>query len=248
MRLTIVGCAGSFPGPDSPASCYLLEHDGHRIVLDLGNGAFGALQRHTDVYGVDAVSLSHLHADHCLDLTSYYVARRYHPDGPKGQMPVLGPTGSADRLARAYDLPPEEGMHGEFEFRDHVAVTEVGPFRITTARVNHPVEAYGTRVEAGGRSLVFSGDTGECDALVELSRGADLALYEASFISRYENLPPNLHLTAAQAAEHANRAGVGRLVLTHLVPWTPREETQAEAEPVFEGELLLATEGLVLEV
>ncbi len=86
------------------------------------------------------------------------------------------------------------------------------------------------------------------DALVELSRGADLALYEASFLTRYADLPPNLHLTAAQAAEHANRAGVGRLVLTHLVPWTPREETLAEAEPVFDGELVLATQGLVLDV
>jgi ribonuclease BN (tRNA processing enzyme) len=248
MRLTIVGCAGSFPGPDSPASCYLVEHDGQRLVLDLGNGAFGALQNHTDVYSIDAVVLSHLHADHCLDLTSYYVARRYHPDGPKGSIPVLGPSGTADRMARAYDLPPEEGMHGEFEFRDHVEVTEIGPFRITTTRVNHPVEAYGTRVEAGGTSLVFSGDTGETDALVELSRGADLALYEASFLARYADLPPNLHLTAAQAAEHANRAGVGRLVLTHLVPWTPREETWAEAEPVFDGELVLATQGLVVDL
>ncbi len=248
MRLTIVGCAGSFPGPDSPASCYLLEHDGHRLVLDLGNGAFGALQRHADVYDIDAVVLSHLHADHCLDLTSYYVARRYRPEGAAPIIPVLGPTGSADRMARAYDLPPEEGMHGEFDFRDQVGVTDVGPFRITTARVNHPVETYGVRVEAGGRTLVFSGDTGVSDALVDLSRGADVALYEASFLTRYADLPPNLHLTAAQAADHAMRAGVGRLVLTHLVPWTPREETQDEAAAVYDGDLLLATQGLALEV
>jgi len=248
MRLTIVGCAGSFPGPDSPASCYLVEHDGHRVVLDLGNGAFGALQRVTDVLDVDAVVLSHLHADHCLDLTSYYVWRRYRPEGPAHAIPVLGPTGTADRMARAYDLPLEDDMHGEFVFRDHLPVTEIGPFRITTTRVNHPVETYATRVEAGGRSLVFSGDTGESDALVELSHGVDLALYEASFISRYENLPLNLHLTATQAAEHAIRAEAGRLVLTHLVPWTSREETQAEASAAYDGDLVLATQGLVIDV
>ena len=138
-------------------------------------------------------------------------------------------------------------MHGEFEFRDHVAVTEVGPFRISTARVNHPVEAYATRVEAGGRSLVFSGDTGESDALVELSRGADVALFEASLLERYD-VPPNLHLTARQAAEHAIRADAGRLVLTHLVPWTSREETLAEATAAYDGDLTLATQGLVVEV
>jgi len=246
MRLTIVGCAGSFPGPDSPASCYLVEHAGHRIVLDMGNGAFGNLQRHTDVYAIDGVVLSHLHADHCLDIASYYVARKYHPDGPKPVIPVLGPTGTADRMARAYDLPPEEGMHGEFEFRDHAVETEIGPFRIRTTRVNHPVETYAIRVEAGGKSLVFSGDTGLCDPLVELARGADLALFEASFLSRYPDLPANLHLTAAQAADHATRAGVDRLILTHLVPWTPQDETLAEADAAFGGALALAAPGLAV--
>ena len=248
MRLTIVGMAGSFPAPDSPASCYLVEHDGHRIVLDLGNGAFGPLQGHTDIYGIDGVVLSHLHADHCIDFTSYYVARKYHPDGAKPSIPVLGPTGTADRLARAYDLPPEEGMHGEFDFRDHVDVTEIGPFRIITAPANHPVEAYSIRVEAGGRSLIFSGDTGGSDELVELSRGADLALYEASVLSRYDDLPPNLHLTAAQAAQYAARAGVDRLCLTHLVPWTPRDETMEEGSAAFDGELVLAAPGLAIKV
>lgn len=248
MRLTVVGCAGSFPGPDSPASCYLVEHAGHRIVLDLGNGAFGPLQRYADVYAVDGVVLSHLHADHCMDMTSYYVARKYRPEGPAPVLTVLGPTGSADRMVRAYDLPPDEGMDGEFDFRDHAAETEIGPFRIATARVNHPVEAYAIRVEAGGRSLVFSGDTGESDALVELSRGADLALFEASFLSRYENLPPNLHLTATQAADHAKRAGVGRLLLTHLVPWTPQDETLEEGTRAYDGDVSLAAPGLVLDV
>jgi ribonuclease BN (tRNA processing enzyme) len=248
MRLTVVGMAGSFPGPDSPASCYLLEHDGHRIVLDLGNGAIGALQRYADPYEIDAVVLSHLHADHCLDLTAYYVMRKYRPQGPAPTIPVLGPTGTACRMAAAYDLPEEPGMTGEFEFRDHVAVTEVGPFRITTAPANHPVEAYSLRVDAGGRSLVFSGDTGSTDALVELSRGADLALFEASFLSRYENLPPNLHLTATEAAQHAMRAEVDRLVLTHLVPWTPQDETREEAAAVFTGDLALAAPGLVVDI
>ena len=248
MRLTVVGCSGSYPGPDSPASCYLVEHDGHRILLDLGNGALGPLQRYADLYDIDAVVLSHLHADHCLDLTSYYVVRKYRPEGPASSIPVLGPTGTADRMARAYDLPHTPGMTGEFDFHDHVDVTEIGPFRITTAPANHPVEAYSIRVEAGGRSLVFSGDTGATDALVELTRGADLALFEASFLSRYENLPPNLHLTATEAADHANRAGVGRLVLTHLVPWTPQDEIRDEAADVYTGDLQLAAPGLVLDI
>ena len=248
MRITVLGCSGSVVGPDSPASGYLLTAaDTKPLVLDFGGGVLGALQRYVNPNDVD-VLLSHLHADHCIDFTSYYVARKYHPDGAKPSIPVLGPTGTADRLARAYDLPPEEGMHGEFDFRDHVDVTEIGPFRIITAPANHPVEAYSIRVEAGGRSLIFSGDTGGSDELVELSRGADLALYEASFLSRYDDLPPNLHLTAAQAAQYAARAGVDRLCLTHLVPWTPRDETMEEGSAAFDGELVLAAPGLAIKV
>ena len=95
MKLTVVGCSGSFPGPDSPASCYLLEqeHEGRtwRVLMDLGSGAFGVLQRYVDPLDVDAVLLSHLHADHCLDLCGFYVMRKYHPSGPPPRLPVWGP-------------------------------------------------------------------------------------------------------------------------------------------------------------
>ena len=96
MRLTVIGCAGSYPGPDSPASCYLVEAEGPdatgqvrtwRILLDLGNGALGMLQRYADPLAVDAVLLSHLHADHCLDLCGFYVLRKYHPTGPQPRIP-----------------------------------------------------------------------------------------------------------------------------------------------------------------
>ncbi|HJZ28526.1 MAG TPA: MBL fold metallo-hydrolase, partial [Streptosporangiaceae bacterium] len=83
MQLTVIGCSGSFPGPDSPASCYLLEAEGFQLVIDMGNGALGVLQRHAELFGVDAVCVSHLHADHCTDLSSYWVARQYAPEGPR---------------------------------------------------------------------------------------------------------------------------------------------------------------------
>ena len=110
MRLTVVGCSGSYPGPDSPASCYLLEaeHDDGsgprtwRVLLELGNGALGALHRVVDPLSIDAVLVSHLHADHCLDLCGYYVMRKYHPQGPPPRIPVWGPSDTADRMARAY--------------------------------------------------------------------------------------------------------------------------------------------------
>ena len=245
VRLTVIGCSGSFPGPDGPASCYLVEADGFRMVLDLGNGALGALQRHTGIYDLDAVCISHSHADHCLDLCGYWVARKYAPDGPKPLMPVYGPPGLADRMARAYDLAPDPGMREIFDFVEiEPGVREIGPFKVTTAWMNHVVPTLGYRVESAGRTLVYSADTGPADALVDLARGADLLLCEASFVTR-PDLPTDLHLTGAQAAAHAARADVGRLVLTHFVPWHSTDRVVAEARPHFAGPLDAARPGAV---
>lgn len=252
MRLTVVGCSGSFPGPQSPASCYLVEHDGARIVLDLGNGALGPLAAHADLRALDAVLLSHLHADHCLDLTSLYVARRYHPDGPPATpLAVRGPAGTDRRIADAYRAGPRDrdgAMGLVFRFVEHSPdPVQVGPFTVSVARVAHPVPAYAIRVEAGGRSLVYSGDTGPTPALVELARGADLALFEASFLTGPAN-PTGLHMTGRQAAEHAREAGVARLVLTHLVSWNDPQATLAEGRSAFDGELALAAPGMVVQL
>ena len=97
MRVTVVGCAGSFPGPDSPASCYLLEAEGFRLVIDLGNGALGVLQRYAGLFGIDAICLSHLHADHCVDLGTYWVVRQYPVTGPSRPSRCTGPRGTAGR-------------------------------------------------------------------------------------------------------------------------------------------------------
>ncbi|MDT4924242.1 MAG: hypothetical protein QOG01_1955, partial [Pseudonocardiales bacterium] len=70
MKVTVLGCSGSVPGPDSAASGYLIEAEGYRLLLDLGHGAFGALQRYVQPTDVDAIVISHLHPDHCIDLTA----------------------------------------------------------------------------------------------------------------------------------------------------------------------------------
>jgi ribonuclease BN (tRNA processing enzyme) len=256
MRLTVVGCSGSYPGPESPASCYLLEaeHEGRtwRILLDLGNGALGQLHRYVDPLVIDAVFVSHLHADHCLDLCGYYVMRKYHPTGPQPRIPVWGPDGTADRMARAYDLPVDPGMHEEFAFHDyssrgHDGRIELGPFVVEARQVVHPVTAYALTVTAGGRTLVYSGDTGPCDALDAVAAGADMLLAEASFETGADN-PPDLHLTGADCGRTAARAGVGRLVLTHVPPWHDPAVAEAEARAEWSGPVELARAGATYDV
>jgi ribonuclease BN (tRNA processing enzyme) len=254
LRLTIVGCSGSYPGPESPASCYLLEaeQDGRtwRILLDLGSGALGQLHRHVDPLTIDAVFISHLHADHCLDLCGYYVMRKYHPTGSRPRIPVWGPEGTADRMARAYDLPLDPGMTEEFAFLEHGAAgsaVELGPFRVEAREVVHPVPAYALAVTAHGRTLVYSGDTGPCKALDEAAAGAHLLLAEASFRSGDDN-PPDLHMTGADCGRTASRASVERLVLTHVPPWYDPADAEAEARAEWSGPVEVARAGATYDV
>ena len=245
MRLTIVGWSGSFPGPESPASCYLIEAGDFRLVLDLGNGALGALQRYTSLSDVDAICLSHLHADHCLDMPGFSVFQNYHPEGQRPRIPVYGPAGTADRLGRALGSD-HLGMADAFEFEALAPGTiEIGPLRITTGHMSHPVETFGFRIEHAGQVLAYSADTGPCEELVRLAAGADVLLSEASFVDG-PDLPAGLHLTARQAAEHAARADVGALVLTHLVAWNDPRVSLEQATEAFGGSLRLAGSGLRL--
>ncbi len=248
MRLTVVGCSGSFAGPDSPASCYLVEADDRdgrrwRVLLDLGSGALGALHRFVDPVTVDAVFLSHLHPDHYFDISGLYVIWKYHPDGPPARIPVWGPTGVARQTARAYGLPDRPGMTNEFDFHEYDGQpVELGPFTIRPTRLCHPVLSYGLRVEAGGKVLGYSGDTGPCEALQVVAAGADLLLCEAAFLEGGDN-PADLHLTGKQAGAAATEAGAGSLVLTHIPPWYDPRLALGEARESFTGPLELAATG-----
>ena len=254
MRLTVVGCSGSLPGPRSAASCYLVEHDGFALVLDLGSGALGPLQQHLRPVDVGAVLITHLHADHCLDLCGLYVLLKYMPGARPGvpvratPVPVHGPAGTASRIAAAYGVSTGE-LAGVLEFHDVTPGTfTVGPFEVTAVPALHPVRAHALRVSAAGRSIVYTGDTAPCDAVTGLAAGADVLLAEASFTTAVATNPAGLHMTALEAGELARKAGVGRLVVTHVPPWYEPADAAAEAARAYDGPVVAAEPGLVLEL
>jgi ribonuclease BN (tRNA processing enzyme) len=235
MRLTILGCAGSFPGPESACSAYLVEAEGFRLLLDFGPGSLTPLQRYAGLGAVDAILLTHLHCDHILDACSYVVVRRYGPGAPLPPIPMYAPAGAPDRLAAAYaaDEGPVDDVYTFYALQP--GTFPIGPFTVTVDRVNHPVETYGVRLEHAGAVLAYSADTAECDELVRLAQGADLFLCEASYLDGEPN-PPDLHLTGGEAGEVAAKAGVGRLLLTHLVAaWGSEADTYAAASAAFDG-------------
>jgi ribonuclease BN (tRNA processing enzyme) len=246
MRLTVLGCAGSFPGPDSACSAYLVEAEGFRLLLDFGTGSLSALQRYASLTAVDAIMLTHLHADHMFDACSYVVVRRYAPDGPYPVIPVYAPAGAAARLGAAYGEGTVDDVYSFTDLRP--GSFDIGPFSVTVDRVNHPVETYGVRVEHAGRVLAYSADTATCDALHRLAKNADLFLCEASYLDGEDN-PPDLHLTGRDAGETAARAGAARLVLTHLVAaWGSEAKTVEAAGAVFSGPIEVARTGATFDV
>jgi len=244
MRLTVIGCSGSHPAPDSACSSYLVEHEGFRLVLDLGNGALGELQRHIDPRDIDALFLSHLHGDHWLDLVPLAHVRRHHPDGRvPPPLPVHAPSPERGRITGAFG---GASLDDVFTFRSP-ADTELGPFAISLIRTLHPVETHAVRVEAAARTLVYTADTGWFPELAAFAQGADLLLAEAGFVDGADN-PSGLHLTATQAGELAKAANVARLVVTHVAPWHDAEVQAQKAAAAFGGPTDLARRGATFDV
>lgn len=264
MRLTVVGCAGSFPGPDSAASCYLVQAEDARgrtwnVLLDLGNGAMGPLQRVLDPADLDAVALTHLHPDHVADVSGLYVYLRYHPGRLPGRPPlaVHGPFGTASRLADAYGLEDDEEMSEQLVVHTWQAdrTVRVGPMLLTPVPVNHPIPAYGIRVEGPAQddpartvTLAYSGDTDTCVGLDDLARGADLLLAEAAFVEGRDDAVRGVHLTGRRAGEAAMRGGSAALMLTHVPAWNPAGLAALEAAAVFPGPIATAAPGMVVEL
>ncbi len=233
MRLQVIGCSGSVPGPTSAASCYLVQADDFSLVLDLGSGSLGPLQALLGFADIDAIWLSHLHADHCLDMASLGVALQHSGVHLRRPIPVVADPLAPMRIASAtWPGQPASSLTGLFDFATEA--DSLGPVRVRTAVMNHPVPARAIRLEHAGASLVYTGDTGECLALVELARDADVLLCEAA----WGGSPPrvaDLHLTGAQAGQHAAAAGVGQLLITHVPPWESVEAAVAGARSTFAG-------------
>ncbi len=245
MELTVLGSDGSWPGPGGAASGYLIRQAGFTVWTDLGTGTMANLQRHVGLLEVDAVVVSHMHADHFVDLFPYYYARVYGGPEPAPPLPLFVPPGAT---ARIRGLLSDAGAG---PFLACYQVTEVepgnsfeaGPLHVRTAPMTHPVPTLGLRFEAEGESVAYSADTGPTDRLVELARGADVLLAEATWQEDGTAYPPDLHLTARQAGEHARRAEVRSLILTHIQPSLVRERSLEEAAAEFEREVALAEMG-----
>jgi ribonuclease BN (tRNA processing enzyme) len=245
MRLSVLGGAGAWPPAGGACSGYLVEHAGVRLLLDPGYATLPRLLSLLDPGDVDAVLVSHGHPDHCADLNPLLRARAL-ADPPPPPLPVYAPPGALDpvlALDRPGFLEPAYRLH-TFPIG---ARFEVAGVSVSTVGLPHFVPNAGLRLAAGGRVLAYTGDTGPDPAVVDLARDADVLVADASFAEPRDGDDGRYLSDAGTAARQAARAGVGTLVLAHMLPGTDPERARAAAAAAHSGPIHLAGPGLVVD-
>jgi ribonuclease BN (tRNA processing enzyme) len=216
-----------------------------RLLIDPGYATVPQLLEWVSADQIHAVFVSHGHPDHCADLNPLLRARALRNDPPP-PLPVYALAGALDAVL-ALDRP---GMlAGAYEMRHFSAgdSLDIGPFRAETRLLPHWLPNAGLRLAAGGRVLSYTGDSGPAPDVVKLARDADVLLAEATYVNHVPE-DSQLYLSSARhAGQHAARAGTGHLVLTHLWPGTDHQAAQAAAAAEYDGQISVATPGMVLD-
>jgi ribonuclease BN (tRNA processing enzyme) len=250
VELTVLGACGTWPKAGGACSGYLVRHDGFSLWVDMGAGTMANIQEHLGLLDVDAIIVSHSHADHVVDLFPYFYARHYALGEPRGT-PLFWPPGVYQRVG---GILSEETLHDlavSFLLHDVEPgqAFEIGPFRVTTAPMAHPVPTLGIRLEAGGQVLAYTADSGPTPEVVKLARDADLLLADATWQEREgTEYPPDIHMTDRDVGRAAREAEARRVVLTHIWPTLDRAISQEQAADEYGDDVILADEGMRLEV
>ncbi|NMD42147.1 MAG: MBL fold metallo-hydrolase [Firmicutes bacterium] len=230
MKLTVLGRYGPYPAAGGACSGYLLEEEGCPVLLDCGNGVLSRLQEHLKPWALEAVLLSHLHFDHIADLMVLRYALDYARSRDLRPHPL--PLYALPKPAAEFERLLYKGLFKAVPLSGGEKLT-VGPFNFSFIETIHSVPCLAMRIETEKGVLVYAVDTEYFDGLVNFAAGADILLTEASFLEKDTRRSPVNHLTAADAARLASRAGVNRLLLTHFHPERSPDASLEEAREYF---------------
>lgn len=242
MKLTIIGFWGGYPATDEATSMYVLERDGFLLVIDVGSGALAKFQKYKKVSDIDAVILSHYHADHIADVgvLQHAILVQSLITGQDKQIPIYG------------------HMEDEVQFRklshdytigtayDPNNVMNIGPFFIRFLKTKHSVPCYGMRITDGRKTVVYTADSAYQSEWIKFSRDADLFITDCNFYAGQDATSAG-HMTSEEAATVARQANVKEMILSHLPHFGDHEQLLVEAQKIYDGKISLAYEGLVWE-
>lgn len=239
LTVTVLGCSGTYAGPGGACSGYLLRTATTSVWMDCGPGSLGHLQEHVALTELDGIVVSHSHPDHWLELPVVLNALRYGLGVPALGLPLLWTARTAEQFAAIAAEPTPTFAPRVI---DQHATATIGDIELRFSRTDHPVETLAVRAEHGGRSIVYSADTGDGWRLASLGsdigRTIDLAIVEVTLDESEAGVVQ--HLTASQAGRQAAEAGVASLVLTHLAPGSDADARRADAARAFDGPIEVA--------
>ncbi len=257
IELTCLGGAAAWPNPGQGCSSFLVRSDQTTILVDAGPNTLLELRKHVDFHALDAIVISHCHSDHILDLIPYRYGLVYGPDQSAQRIPVWLPPGGMTVLHNLAGALSGQGENTDGFWDSVFTLNEydpdnnlgVGSMEISFARTAHLGLCYAMRIEsADGTTLIYTADTGTIESVLDLARGSNILISEATMPEDHERPGSESgHLKPSEAGALANEAGVDTLVLSHL--WSERPDTEVleAAGRSFGGKIVIAKPGLFVD-
>lgn len=249
MRVTVLGCSGTYAGPGEACSGYLVQSGDTNVLVDAGPGTLAALQEHVPLTALDAVFCSHSHPDHWVEIPVLRNALRYvvHREG----LPLYSTAETLGLITEVcHDrVPPTLDMHAIGDGAEVKVGDGDSALVVSAARTQHPPETLAFCLDDGRSRVAYSADTGRDWSFASFGGHVDVGICEATYRANTdaEEFDGDVHMTARRAGEMSRDAGVGRLVITHLLPGADRDGARAEAEAAYGAPVQVATSGLTIE-
>lgn len=246
-RLYIAGSSSAVPRPGRANSGYLLRSGGRAIAIDIGSGAFARMREVLEPSELDAIVISHMHADHFFDLIPLRYALRYEMPR-ETPLPVYLPPGGI-RVVETVARPLKESgdfYDGVLDLREYDprGALDAGACTLNFARTVHYIPAFAMRAEMDGAVLGFSADTAPCEAVADLVRDVDVFLCEAALGAAGTENGRRGHLNAEEAGRLASQANAAHLVLTHYGASANAVDLRDAAARAYTGPITVADDGL----
>ena len=226
MRLTILGTGSARPVGDSAQSGILVEADGTYVLFDVGAGVAAKVEQYVGATNLSALFIGHFHADHWIDIGPMRYRFPWGEPAP-APLPVFLPPGGSDKLEHlAAAINERQGFFGPA-----YAVTEfasgqkfqIGPLTVTPHAVGHYVPAFSMDIVGpNGERVVYAGDMGPSEMVIDLARGAEVLILEATLESGATDDARRGHLDTPEAIDHVARSGVLQGLLVHY--WSERRD------------------------
>lgn len=244
MKLTTIGFWGGYPKVNEASSGYLLEHENFYLAVDFGSGILSKMQNFIEPDELHAVILTHYHSDHIADIGVLQHARLIQGYLGKKQdtLPIYGHRLNEAEFAKLTYKNITIGVE-----YDGQKPLNIGPFAIEFLRTRHPAPCYAMRFTAGGKTLVFTGDTAFTEELVHFSKGADVLLCECNFYGHQSGEQAG-HMNSFDAGTLAQGAEVKRLILTHMPHYGDLSLLKKEAGQKYDGPIGLASYGQITNI